>query len=655
MAIDPTHRGTWYVATASGGVWKTTSGGVEWTPIFDDQGSYSIGTVVTDPNVPGRVWVGTGENNAQRSVSFGDGVYRSDDGGENWRRMGLEDSEHIARILIDPDDSNHIFVASQGPLWADGGDRGLYESNDGGESWDRILHVSESTGISDVVWHPSDTDVLYAASYQRRRHTGILIGGGPESSIFKSTDGGDTWREIEDGLPTVDRGRIGLAISPQRPEIVYAVVAAADDQSGFYRSENAGGSWTRTNDWAPGDPQYYHELYPSPHNFGEIWGVEVNLMRTLDGGDTWEDTEAPIHVDHHHVSFDPLDPQHLWVGNDGGLYESFDGGETYRYFNNLPLTQFYRVGTDDMTPFYRIGGGTQDNGTIVGVAQTRDEGEILNQHWGSIGGGDGFEVEFDPFDPAYVYSESQNGAVRRANLLTDESGGMRPSVPDSIESRWYWDTPMASSHVIGRVFVASERVYRSDNRGVDWTEISTDLTRKIDRDTVEVMGRVWPENAVWRNVFTAPLGTIVSLDESMVDPEFLVAGTDDGLVQVTEDGGASWREIDSFPGVPETVYVTDVEASRHDPDVIYATMSNRKRGDFRPYVLRSGDRGASWVMITNGLSDRDPAWSIVEDDEDPDVLFLGAEFGLYASIDGGSSWIPFDGGLPTIQVREIDF
>jgi len=656
MALDPHVRGTWYIATASGGVWKTTSAGVEWTPIFDEQGSYSIGTVVTDPNVEGRVWVGTGENNSQRSVSFGDGVYRSDDGGETWRNMGLGASEHIGRILIDPRDSDRVLVAAQGPLWADGGDRGLYETRDGGENWTRILHVSEMTGISDVVWHPESPDVIYASSWQRRRHVGILIGGGPEGTVFKSTDGGSTWAEIDRGLPTVDRGRIGLAISPQRPEVVYAVVAAADEQSGFYRSSDAGATWVRVNDWAPGDPQYYHELFPSPHSFDEVWGVEVNLMKTVDGGTTWDPVRGDFHADQHHVGFDPLDPQHLFLGNDGGLYESFDGGETWRYFDNIPLTQFYRVGADDALPFYRIGGGTQDNGTLLGPGQTREQAQIMNHHWGSIQGADGFEVEFDRFDPAFVYSESQNGGLQRGNLITDETQGMRPSAPEGVESRWYWDTPLvASEHVAGRVYVASERVYRSEDRGVTWAAISGDLTKQLNRDTIPVMGRVWPENAVWKNVFTASLSTIVSFDESPVDPDFLVAGTDDGLIQITENGGMDWRRVDAIAGIPEYAYVTDVEASRHDPDVIYATFSNRKRGDFRPYLVRSEDRGASWSPLTNALGDRTPLWSVIEDDEDPDVLFLGAEFGLLVSIDRGANWVPFDGGLPTIQVREIEF
>ncbi|MFW5947131.1 MAG: WD40/YVTN/BNR-like repeat-containing protein, partial [Gemmatimonadota bacterium] len=546
MAVDPRSPGTWYVASASGGVWKTTSGGVEWTPIFDDQGSYSIGTIVLDPRDPDVVWVGTGENNAQRSVSFGDGIYRSTDGGATWRNMGLTASEHIGRIVIDPRDSDRIYVAAQGPLWRDGGDRGLYRTRDGGETWERILHVSEQTGISDVIQHEADPDVLLAASYQRRRHTGILIGGGPEGTIYRSTDGGDSWREVDTGLPVVDRGRIGLAFSPQRPSVAYAVVAAARDSSGFYRSDDQGETWRRMSDWAPGDPQYYQELFPSPHEFGVLFGVEIRMMRTEDNGETWERFDRGVHVDQHHVQFDPDDPDHLWIGNDGGLYETFDYGETWHYFDNLPLMQFYRVGVDDTQPFYRIGGGTQDNGTVIGYQQTRNRAGVLNAHFGSVTGGDGFDVVFDPFDPDVVYTESQNGAVRRSNYRTDEQVGIRPETPDSVESRWYWDTPIvASRHEPGRIYVASERVWRSGDRGDTWTAISGDLTRQIDRDTLEVMGRVWPEDAVWKHVYTADLGSVVSLDESRLDPQLLVAGTDDGLVQITEDGGRTWFRVDS--------------------------------------------------------------------------------------------------------------
>ncbi|MEX2529693.1 MAG: glycosyl hydrolase [Gemmatimonadota bacterium] len=655
IAMDPRSRGTWYVASASGGLWKTTNGGVDWTPIFDDQGSYSIGTVVLDPENPDVVWVGTGENNSQRSVSFGDGVYKSTDGGETWRNTGLGASEHIGKIVIDPRDSDIVYVAAQGPLWRDGGDRGLYRTTDGGETWERILHVSEMTGISDVVQDPDEPDVLYAASYQRRRHTGVLIAGGPEGTIFKSEDGGDTWREIDQGLPGVDRGRIGLALSPQRPDVVYAVVAAANDSSGFYRSEDRGESWMRVNDWAPNDPQYYQELFPNPHREGEVWGVEVQLMRTTDHGDTWEPWPTQgVHVDHHAMAFNPNDPEHILLGNDGGLYESQDAGRTWRYFDNLPLMQFYRVGADESRPFYRIGGGTQDNGTVIGLQQTRNQAGVLNPHWGPVTGGDGFDVEFDHFDPDIVYTESQNGAVRRTNYRTDEQVGIRPDDPEGVDSRWYWDTPIvASRHVPGRFYMASERVWRSHDRGDTWSAISEDLTKQIDRDTLEVMGRVWPDDAVWKHVYTADLGTIVSLDESRIDPNLLVAGTDDGLVQITDDGGRTWRRIDRVDGVPETGYVADVVASRHHPDRIYAVFNNHKRGDFLPYLARSDDRGATWRVITDGMDEWGPLWSLAEDDTDPELLFVGAEFGVYVSGDGGARWTRLDGGLPVIQVREL--
>ena len=654
-AIDPRRRGTWYVASASGGLWKTTNAGVDWTPIFDRQGSYSIGTVVLDPGNPDVVWVGTGENNSQRSVSFGDGVYKSTDGGRSWTNTGLRESEHIGKIIIDPRDSDIVYVAAQGPLWRDGGDRGLYRTTDGGGNWERILHVSDMTGISDVVQDPRNPDVLYAASYQRRRHTGILIGGGPEGTIYKSENGGGAWREIRAGLPGVELGRIGLAVSPHRSDVVYAVVAAARDSSGFYRSEDGGERWVRVNDWAPGDPQYYQEIFPNPHSEGEIWGVEVRLMRTTDHGDTWERApSANVHVDHHHVGFNPVDPEHILLGNDGGLYESRDGGETWRYFDNLPLMQFYRVGADDARPFYHVGGGTQDNGTVIGLQQTRNSAGILNAHWGSVTGGDGFEVEFDHFDPDIAYTESQNGAVRRTNYRTDEQVSIRPDAPEGVRSRFYWDTPIvASRHVPGRLYVASERVWRSHDRGDSWQAISNDLTRQIDRDTLEVMGRVWPEDAVWKHVFTSDLGTIVALDESRIDPNLLVAGTDDGLVQITEDGGGSWRRIDSVPGVPFWGYVADVVASRHDPDRIYAAFNHHKRGDFRPYLARSDDRGRSWRLITMGMDERGPLWSLAEDDTDPDLLFVGAEFGVYVSGDGGGRWTKLTGGLPTAQVREL--
>ncbi|MFC1500210.1 glycosyl hydrolase [Candidatus Zixiibacteriota bacterium] len=655
LAVDKNARNTWYAAVASGGVWKTVNAGTTWEPIFDDQGSYSISTVVIDPKDSHVIWVGTGENNSQRSVSFGDGVYRSRDGGKTWRNMGLERSEHIGKILIDPNNSNIVYVAAQGPLWADGGDRGLYRTWDGGESWKRVLHVSDQTGITDIAFDPRDSGVIYASSYQRRRHVGILIAGGPESSIFKSIDGGDNWREIDEGLPTTDRGRIGIAVSPQRPDVIYATVPSTGENSGFYRSENGGEAWERMSDWVAGDPQYYQEIFCDPHRFDRLWAEAVNIMSTEDGGRTWEPVRMQgVHVDHHHVGFDSSDPDHIHLGNDGGLYESFDGGVTWRFFSNMPIAQYYRVAVDDHRPFYRVFGGTQDNGTHMGPSRTRDAAGILNDHWLVIQGGDGFQARVDPDDPDIVYSESQYAGIRRANLATGETWGIKPPDPEGEALRWYWDSPLVvSSHVPERIYFAANYLFRSDDRGESWTAISPDLTRQLDRDAIPVMGKIWPEDAVWKHVFTSPLSTIVSLDESPLSPGLLVAGTDDGLIQVTADGGGEWVTTDRFPGVPEFTYVSDVEASSHDPNTFYATFQNHKQGDFTPYILKSIDRGRSWLSIRGDLPDRHVTWSIAEDHEDPELLFAGTEFGVFATVDGGNHWVQITDGIPVIQARDL--
>ncbi len=655
LAVNWDEPHTWYLVAASGGVWKTVNAGTTWEPIFDEQGSYSIGTVAIDPRDPRVIWVGTGENNSQRSVSFGDGIYKSTDGGASWTRMGLERSEHIARIVFDPRNSDTVFAAAQGPLWADGGDRGLYRTRDGGASWERVLHVSEMTGITDVVLDPRDPDVMYASSYQRRRHVGLLIAGGPESTIYKSTDGGDSWREIDRGLQRQDRGRIGLAISTQNPDVIYATIPSTGENSGFYRSEDGGEHWVRMSDWCSGDPQYYQELFPDPHQFDRLYGVAVNLMRTEDGGATWEPVRTPgVHVDYHHLTIDPGDPDHLLMGNDGGLYESFDRGRTARHFSNLSITQYYRVAVDDHRPFYRILGGTQDNGSHMGPSQTRDRAGIVNEHWKSIQGGDGFQARVDRQDPDIIYSESQYAGIRRADFMTGETWSIRPPDPEGEQMRWYWDSPLVvSRHVPGRLYFAANRLFESNDRGDTWEPISPDLTRQLDRDAIPVMGRIWPDDAVWKHVFTSPLSTIVSLDESPLVPGLLYIGTDDGLIQISENNGGTWRKVDRFPGVPEFTYVSDVCASQHDPGTVYVTFQNHKQGDFSPYVLKSTDRGRSWTSITNDLPARHVTWTIVEDHLDPDLLFVGTEFTLFASIDGGEHWLEVSEGLPVIQVRDL--
>ena len=665
VAVDPRDRSVWYVATASSNVWKTENRGTTWTPVFDRYPSYSTGAVAVDPANSSVVWLGTGENTSQRSVGWGDGVYKSLDGGRTWARMGLAASEHVGKILIDPRDSDVVYTAAMGGLWAPGGDRGLFKTTDGGATWAPVLRISEDTGIADVHLDPRDPDVLYAVAYQRRRHVGVLVAGGPESGVWKSTDGGDTWRDITSGLPEGDLGRVALAVSPVNPDVVYALAAAAEDKSGFYRSPDRGESWTRMSDYIVVDPQYYGELYPDPHRMDRVYAADVQLHVTDDGGRTFRPVNSRFkHVDNHELVFDPDDPEYLLSGTDGGLYESFDRGRSWRYVANLPLTQFYRVGLDDRAPFYTVYGGTQDNSSVGGPSRTTNVHGIRNSDWFVTTGGDGFQVRVEPGNPNILYTQSQYAGIVRYDRASGETVDIQPQPgPGEGALRWHWDAPLLiSPHDPKRVYFAAQKVFRSDDRANRWTAVSGDLSRGLDRNQRPVMGRVWPPEAVWKNVFTSPWGTVVALDESPLAEGLLYAGTDDGLVQVTEDGGASWRRQEVFPGVPAMAYVADVVASRHDPDRAYAVFNNHKEGDFRPYVATSGDRGRTWRSIADGLPDGQAAWTLVEDHEDPSLLFLGTEFGLFARVrayepgatDAEAAWVRLKGNLPTISVRDLE-
>jgi len=658
VAVDPRNRSVWYVGVASGNVWKTENRGTTWTPIFDDYGSYSIGAVTVDGLNPDIVWVGTGENASQRSAGYGDGIYKSVDGGATFRRMGLERSEHIGDVLVDPRNSDIVYAASQGPLWASGGDRGLFKTTDGGETWERILHVSEDTGIADIVFDLENPDIVYAASYQRRRHVGILVAGGPEGRIFKSTDAGATWNEIMDGMPPGDLGRIALEVSPHQPGVVYALVAAQDEESGFFRSSDYGESWTKQSEYIVVDPQYYGELFADPHRVGRVCAVDVNIQCTEDEGLTFQRLSAQrVHVDHHEIVFDPVDPNYMMIGNDGGLYETWDGGENWRHHGNLPVTQFYRVGIDNREPFYWVYGGTQDNGTPGGPSGTRNAVGGRSADWVWIVGGDGFQARVDPEDPGIVYGMSQGARIARVDMKTGVSTSIAPVHVDEAGDTvfWHWDVPFTiSRYDHHRLYALGSRLARSDNRGDDWEFISPNISRQIDRDTLPVMGRIWPENAVWRNVFTNEYGIGVAFSESPFDENVLYVGTDDGLIQITEDGGASWQEMDAFPGIPTLIYVSSVVASRHDPDRIYATFNNHKRGDFDPYVLVSEDRGQTWTSIAGDLPDRHVVWDLIEDPENENLLFLGTEFGLFFSTNRGGNWVELTGNAPTIPFRDLE-
>lgn len=659
IVVDPVDRSTWYVAACSGGVWKTTNAGVTFSPIFDGYGSYSIGCLALDPNDRFTVWVGTGENNSQRSVGYGDGLYKSTDGGQSFKKVGLGESEHIGMIAVHPNDGDTVFVAAQGPLWRSGDDRGLYKTTDGGKNWSKILDISPDTGINEVHIDPNNPDIMYASSYQRRRHTWVLIDGGPESTVYKSTDGGDNWRKIDRGLPGGDKGRIGLDISPINPEILYAVVEAAGGQSGFYRSSNRGETWRRMSDAVSGSPQYYNEIVACPHKLDRIYLLDTYMRVSEDGGESFSGLgEADKHVDNHAIVIDPNDAEHLIIGCDGGVYESWDRGRTYDFKQNLPLTQFYKVAVSNDEPFYYVYGGTQDNATQGGPSQTNNIHGIRNQDWFITVFGDGFDPAVDPNDPDTIYSQWQYGGLVRFNRKTGERVDIRPrESKDGPALRWNWDSAlMISPHDSNRIYYGSQILFRSDDQGNNWEPVSEDLSKQIDRNKLKVMGRVWGVDAVAKNASTSLYGTIVSVDESPLVEGLIYAGTDDGRVSVTEDGGKTWNSIDTFGNldVPEFGYINDIEADLFDKDTVYVAVNNHKRGDFKPYVVKSTDRGKTWETITSNLPERGSVYTLKQDHKNAQLLFCGTEFGCFFTLDGGQKWVQLRSGIPTIAVRDIE-
>jgi len=788
VVMDPKNPDTWFVASAFGGLWKTSSRGIQWTEVFpnEDEGTFSMCCVVIDPKDSNVVWIGTGERNSQRSAHFGDGVYKSTDGGTTWKHMGLETSEHIGRIVIDPRNSNVVWVASQGPLFTEGGggERGVYKTTDGGATWTRSLFVNETTGVTDIAFDAKNPDIMFAGTYQRMRHVGQMIGGGPDGGVFKTTDAGKSWKKLTNGLPPGEVGRIDVAVDPKRPGRVYALIDArssegrggrggpgggganaaaavpnagrggaaaqagagaagvaaagaggqtgaaagrggagqgaggrgaggaaaaepyvapppptAEDSIGLYRSDDLGATWTRVSRHRGGGPAYYGQLFVDPWHPDTIWCSNTNWEWSRDGGQTWSEVgieqqnpgptgltggSMAVHVDHHVVFFDPNDHNHILIGNDGGLYETYTAdrlysagagqpnGAEWRFFSNLPITQYYRVSAGNEEPFYTVCGGTQDNFSECGPSRTTHFLGIRTSDWYVIVGGDGFFARHDWADPNIVYGSSQEGGISRFDRAAGRGRGIAP--PQSRGGgagrgsagaaggaggrgggdRVNWDAPyIVSPHQHTRLYWGSNYLYRSDDRGDTWERVSPDLTRNLDYRVMPIMGKVWDEGAIAFHESTTALSTIVAISESPIMGGLIYVGTDDGLIQVTEDGGKNWRRIEDFPGVPKWTYVSDVYASPKDEDTVFATFNNWQTGDYKPYVAKSTDRGKTWTNITGDLPAKHDVWAMAQDTVNGNLLFAGTEFGLFFTVDSGQHWTQLKGGMPREQVRDL--
>lgn len=660
IAIHPLNKNIWYVAVGSGGVWKTVNSGTTWKPIFDDQTSYSIGCVTVDQNNPNIIWVGTGENVGGRHVGYGDGIYRSEDAGKSWKNMGLKKSEHISKIIVHPKNSNIIWVAAQGPLWSKGGERGFYKSVDNGKTWKKTLGDDEWVGVTDIIVDSRNPDLIYAATWQRHRNVASYMGGGPGSGIHRSVDGGESWEELKSGLPKSNMGKIGLAISPQKPDIIYAAIELDRRTGGVFRSEDRGSSWKKMSEAVSGatGPHYYQELYASPHKFDKIFLVDVRMQISEDGGKTFNKmNEKHKHSDNHALAFRMDDPNYILVGTDGGLYETFDNTENWKFISNLPVTQFYKVAVDDKEPFYTIYGGTQDNNTQGGPSRTNNYHGIRNADWFITLYADGHQPAIEPGNPDIMYSEWQQGNLCRIDRTTGEIINIQPQpMEGEPNERFNWDAPiLVSPHSPTRIYFASQRVWKSDDRGDSWEPISKDLTKNQERITLPIMDKTWSWDSPWDFYAMSNYNSITSLAESPIHDGLIYVGTDDGIIQVTENGGKNWRkiEVSNLPGVPETAFVNDIKADLHDANIVYVVIDNHKFGDFNPYLLKSNDKGKTWKSIKGNLPERTLVWRIVQDHIKSDLLFIGTEFGIYFTLDGGKEWIKIKGGVPTISFRDL--
>ena len=681
LAVVESKPQVFYIATGTGGVWKTENHGTSWTPLFDDQPASSIGDVTIDQSNPNLVWVGTGEPQNRQSSGWGNGVYKSTDAGSTWRHMGLEGTKHVGRILIHPRDPDIVYVAAVGDLWGPNEERGVFRTTDGGETWEKVLYVDEHTGAIDLAMDPGDPNTIFAGMYQRQRTGWGFNGGGPGSGLHRTLDGGDSWTELTEGLPDGDMGRIGVDVFRQDGNVVYALIEAnaraprrpgggggggggrggGPNESGLYRSLDRGDSWERMSGTNP-RPMYYSQVRIDPSNPDRIYVLGTQLMVSDDGGRTFRsDGATQIHVDHHALWINPRDPDHLILGSDGGVAASWDGTGHWRMFDNLALGQFYAIGYDMRDPYY-VCGGLQDNDAWCGPSNTRSFHGIRHQDWYETVYGDGFFTIVDPTDSTIVYSESQGGNMNRYDLITGEKIPMRPITGPRADGdtaktyRFNWNSALQlSPHDPATVYLGANYLMRSRDRGMSWEEVGgVDLTRQIDREELEIMGVAGSEPQMSLNDGIASYGNITAFAESPVARGLLYVGTDDGNVQVSRDDGATWTNVaDRVPGLPERTYVSRLEPSHHVAGRVYASFDGHRNGDYAAYVYVSEDHGDSWTRITDGLPD---GWSVnvvTEHHRAPNLLFVGNEVGVFVSVDRGARWVQLKNNLPTVPVDDI--
>lgn len=659
LAVVEQDPRTVYMATASGGLFKTVNSGTTWRPIFDDQATSSIGDVTVAPSNPGIVWVGTGEPNNRQSSSWGHGVYKSTNGGETWEHMGLAETHHIGRIVIHPDNPDIVYVAAAGKLWGPNPERGLYRTADGGKTWEKVLYINEDTGCIDVAMDPENPDVLYAATYQRRRTPFGFNGGGPGSGLYKTTDGGRTWKKLTNGLPATDLGRIGIAIYRRNPRILYIVVETRNgnisgaNSGSTYRSDDGGETWVKTSDVNP-RPMYYSKIYVDPNDDKRVWMLGAALYASTDGARTFTTRFGQrIHSDFHALWINPANSDHMILAGDGGIQWSYDRGQTWDFVNTIPLAQFYEITYDMRKPYY-VYGGLQDNGTWAGPSAITYARGISNDEWYNVGGGDGFYAQVNPKDHTVLYTESQNGAARRIDQKTGESKSIRPVPPPGETYRFDWNTPLLiSPHNPNKIYMAGNRLFISTDRGDSWRR-TEDLTTKPDRSKMPIFGVPVTNRTLSANDGQDSFGQIVTVTESPLRPGLLYVGTDDGLVQMSRDDGYTWINLtDRFPGVPKGTYVSRVVASAHAEGRAYVAFDGHRSNDFRPYIFVTEDYGQTWRLIANGIPEGSTVNVIREHFRNGDLLFAGTERGLYISFDRGQSWKRVPPPLPTVPVDDI--